>query len=121
MTGQVKEDILARKEELGLRIQGGCLHFGKGIFREAEYLKTASVFKFVDCDGKEQHLDVPAGSLAFTYCQVPVVYSQADKAIVELHLNDGSVKRFEELKLDASHSDEIFRRTGKVKQIEVYL
>ncbi|WP_445381571.1 hypothetical protein [Robiginitalea sp. IMCC43444] len=121
MTGQVKEDILARKDELGLRIQGGCLHFGKGIFQEAEYLKTTSVFNYVDCDGKKQQLDVPAGSLAFTYCQVPIVYSQANKGSVELHLNDGSVKRFEGLKLDASHSDEIFRRTGKVEQIRVYL
>ena len=121
MTGQVKEDILARRVELGLRIEKGCLHFGQGIFKEEEYLENPSVFSFVDLEGREQQLDVPAGSLAFTYCQVPVVYSQVGKKGLELHLNDGSIKAVEGLSLDASLSDEIFRRTGKIQQIKVHL
>jgi hypothetical protein len=54
MTGQVKEEILTRWGELGLRRQRGCIHFDPVLLDEAEL--------------------PPGGELRFTWGQVPYTY-----------------------------------------------
>jgi hypothetical protein len=77
MTGQVKEEILTRFGELGVRIAGGRVRFQPTLLRPQEFLREPGEFRYLDVDGAWQAIEVPAGGLAFTWCQVPVVYRLA--------------------------------------------
>jgi hypothetical protein len=65
-------------------------------------------------------LALESGTLAFTFCQVPVVYRLAGGAApttVERH--DGVVRTGAGAFLDPETSREVFERTGTVARIEV--
>lgn len=120
MTGQVKEDILSRFAELGVFVHDRKLNFKPALLRKNEFLKKETTFDYVDLNNKNQSLLLKEGSLAFTYCQVPVVYTIADSEKIEVEKIDGS-DQFNNLNLNSEISSSIFQREGKVKQIKVYL
>jgi len=120
MTGQVKEDILSRMGELGLVVINGTLRFQPNLLRKAEFLKAAESFTHIDIHGQEQPLALQAGSLCFSYCQVPVVYQLADRQQLELVLEDGSLVTQQALQVDREMSQELFKRSGKIRQINVF-
>ncbi|MCA9985483.1 MAG: hypothetical protein KDE59_14355, partial [Anaerolineales bacterium] len=72
MTGQVKEEILTRWGELGVSVQAGIIQFEPMLLETDEYLPVADSFAYLDVQGQSRRIDLPAYSLAFTYCQVPV-------------------------------------------------
>ena len=74
MTGQVKEDILTRYAELGLVVKDGVISFNPALLRSEEFTKKTGVFKYFDVSGNKAKVGMPKESLAFTICQVPVVY-----------------------------------------------
>jgi hypothetical protein len=76
MTGQVKEDILIRQTELGISVQNGCIHFRTDLVEKCEFLEEPATLVLPRVDRTTETLEVPTGSLAFTVCQVPVLYSQ---------------------------------------------
>ncbi|MBL7849327.1 MAG: hypothetical protein JNN04_00400 [Cyclobacteriaceae bacterium] len=117
MTGQVKEDILCRFGELGVRVSEGQLRFDPRMLRRAEFLTKKQLFTCVDLQGKPMELTLEKDSLCFTYGQVPVVYRLADTNGLEVHLADGAVVRGENLDLDLALSKKVFGRTGEVSRI----
>ena len=117
MTGQVKEDILCRFGELGVSVRDGHLHFNPRMLRTTEFLSKKQVFTHVDVHGKTLELPLNEESLAFTYCQVPVVYQLANESHLEVFLSDGEVIRSKDLDLDPSLSSKIFGRTGEIVKI----
>jgi hypothetical protein len=121
MTGQVKEEVLTRFGELGLRVRGGSVQFLPSLLRTREFLHAARAFRYVDVDGVWQELEVPAGALAYTWCQVPVVYRLRDagRASVTVTLQDGSTQTLSQSSLPADLARELFRRSGRVRQIVV--
>jgi hypothetical protein len=121
MTGQVKEDILSRFGELGLVVSDGILHFKPSLLRDQEFLKEAKSFDYINVNQEKKSLQVAAGSLAFTYCQVPVVYTQNNKEAVKVTFVDGSETSFGNLQLDTEMSEQLFKRTNKIELIEVHL
>ncbi|MGH7972764.1 MAG: hypothetical protein ACREIC_28960, partial [Limisphaerales bacterium] len=64
-------------------------------------------------------LALRAGSLAFTYCQVPIIYQRAAQPALSVLFADGSRRRQANLLLDAATSQAIFARTGAVTAILV--
>ena len=78
MTGQVKEEILTRWAELGVQVSKGRLTFAPKLLRRAEFFVEPHEFSYVDLNGIEEIWNLPAESLAVTYCQVPVCYRLAD-------------------------------------------
>ena len=66
-----------------------------------------------------QTVDLPADSLAYTLCQVPVVHLRGDRSSLELTLADGRTERFDGLELDLEWSRKIFRRSNEVTQLTV--
>jgi len=118
MTGQVKEDILSRFGELGVRVSGGALHFTPQILKTSEFLSEGRVFHYRDVAGAEQELALEAGSLAFTVCQVPVVYKCAKRNSIKVVRQD-SVQDFDGQALDVATSTEVFQRRQSVLRIEV--
>jgi hypothetical protein len=119
MTGQVKEDILSRYGELGVLVKEGKLGFNPVLLREDEFFDEGKTYIYVDLNGKEQQQEIAAGSLCFTFCQVPVVYKLGETAHMELTFQDGTSKRFDSLELDLESSKQLFQRTGAIKAIHV--
>lgn len=121
MTGQVKEDILCRFGELGVEVQQGNIGFKPHMLKVDEFLATAKTFHYVDVNGFSQSIELGEGMLAFTYCQVPIIYQLADQYLVEVTLEDGSVHTFEDEILNKDHSENIFLRKGLIRQVLVKL
>ncbi len=48
MTGQVKEDILCRFGELGMRVSNGVLAFDSSILKASEFIDETQDFEYVD-------------------------------------------------------------------------
>jgi hypothetical protein len=123
MTGQVKEEILTRLGELGLRVDGGRVVVRPVLLRADEWTATPTTFAYHDVTQRLQSLALPAGSLAFTFCQVPVVYRRTDAQgatfSVVAHLADGSSVEGVDGTLDARVSELLFRRTGDVVRVVV--
>jgi hypothetical protein len=123
MTGQVKEEVLTRFGELGLRVADGEVRFQPGLLRSREFSPEARRFRFLDVDGQWQELTVPASGLAFTWCQVPVVYRLRGEGhpTLTIELQDGSTQSLPQLALPARVSSELFRRSGRIRQISLEL
>jgi hypothetical protein len=123
MTGQVKEEILTRFGELGIRVSDGKVRFQPALLRPREFLRGPREFRYLDLDGTWQVLEVPAGGLAFTWCQVPVTYRLAedDAPGLTLSLSDGETRHYPDATLTADVSAWLFRRTGRIRQLIVDL
>lgn len=122
MTGQVKEDILSRFGELGVFVTFGKLYFHPCLLRkEVELLKEHAVFSFVDIHQNKLQLELEAGSLAFTYCQIPIVYILSDEESLSIFFSDGKINKSSSLQLDEENSTKVFQRTGEIIKMEVFL
>ena len=122
MTGQVKEELLARFGELGVRITRGTMAFYPTFLRETEFTTAPGVFRYIDAAGREAEFGLPAGTLAFTFCGVPVVYHRGARvARLRVRFADHLEHIFTGRSLDVATSALIFSRSGKVARIDVDL
>ncbi|HEX5323535.1 MAG TPA: hypothetical protein VFW40_07095, partial [Capsulimonadaceae bacterium] len=122
MTGQSKEDILARWGELGIAVQDGCLQFHPSLLRRREFLAKPQKWGCFDLAGAWQSLDLPADSLGFTLCQTPVIYKLSDGAVqITVHRAGGKPETIPGDRLSREISSEIFDRRGTISLIEVSL
>ena len=120
MTGQVKEEILTRFGELGCLVVQGNVKFEPRLLKRNEFLTAKRVFEYHDIFQQKRKLTIQKGQLAYTFCQIPVIYtlSKKDRCISLLH-NDGSKIELEGNQLDKKQSDHIFNRDNIVTQISV--
>ena len=121
MTGQVKEDIISRFSELGIVIDTGQILIQPGLLRKAEFLSEPEDFSFVSVNKKTVTISLAENCLAFTFCQIPFIYHIAQQNSIKIRKSDELMIEIDGLKIDASISKEIFNRTGKLKQIDVYI
>jgi hypothetical protein len=121
MTGQVKEDILCRIGELGIKMKDGQLHFEPQLLLEKEFSETERTVAFVLPDGSNKRITVEKDSLAFTVCQVPVVYKKSDSSKAEVHFASGAKETLDANTLNAGISNKIFNRTGEIDVVKVYI
>ena len=119
LTGQVKEDILCRFAELGVSIREGCIRFEPRLLRREEFLSSRSVFAYFDVTGRARKLQLNTGTLAFTYCQVPIVYQLAPMSFLTIVFSNGRKHQQHELVLDEENSRAIFDRKNIIKSIIV--
>jgi hypothetical protein len=89
------------------------------LLRKQEFLAKDQGFNYIDLGRNKQTIAVSAGSLAFTYCQVPVIYTKSLQESVLVVFKDGTEKTFERLKLDKTTSEKLFQRTGEINHIIV--
>ncbi len=114
MTGQVKEEVITRMGELGVCVEGGRLGLEPLLLRPEEFLAAPAEWTYVDSVGRFQKMGLNAGRLAFTFCQVPVVYEQTSgEAGLVVTRADGSVESEAGLRLDARTSAAIFERSAR--------
>jgi hypothetical protein len=121
MTGQVKEDILSRFGELGVEVEDGQLQFNPCLLRKEELLEVYGTFTYVDLQGIEHTIDLPAGSLCYSICQVPVIYLLGERPGIDVSKSDGTSIHLDSNRLDPEISRHIFGRTGEILRIDVCL
>ncbi|MBK8436540.1 MAG: hypothetical protein IPL37_08530 [Austwickia sp.] len=102
MTGQVKEEILTRLAELGLRVTDGRITFAPQLLRAGEW--------------RNDH------TLEFTFCDVPIHYRvdpDAPHLEVAVVHRDGTRRHHHDGRIDHDDSRRIFARDGSVLAVEV--
>ena len=117
MTGQVKEDVITRFGELGVFVKQGELYFNPCLLRKEEFLSKETSFEYLSLFRGSQSITIPSNSLAFTYCQVPIIYHISDKDHLEIIFKDGTSSKIDALVIDRITSEKIFKRTGDIVQI----
>ncbi len=121
MTGQVKEELMARWRELGVVVEQGIVSFTPKQLLAKEFLCEAKTFDYVDLNGDERHLPLEADSLGFTFCQVPVIYQHGENASIAAFRADGTTRVTAGSQLSASDSAALFQRTGEIVKLVVTL
>ncbi len=119
MTGQVKEDILTRIGELGIKVNKGKLQFQPSILNENEFLTQSQEVCFINVEGSKNNIILEKNSLAFTYCQVPIIYTKSTANQIELFYKNGTSEIVNSLALDLEKSKKVFQRTGEIVKIKV--
>ena len=119
MTGQVKEDILSRFGELGVRVTDGALGFDPTILHAEEFLAEPKQFNYINLANQTASIALHKDSLAFTYCQVPIIYKKSTESAIEVVLHSGESKLFSGQYLDKETSQQIFQRTNTINKIIV--
>ena len=121
MTGQVKEEILARFGELGIEVKSGEVSFNPRLLRMQEFSKSGSSMKYYDTDDEWNELSIPENSMAFTWCQLPIVYTVGEEArkCITIHWRNGTKQTHEGLTLNRDLSSMIFKRTGDMRSLYI--
>lgn len=120
MTGQVKEEVLTRFVELGLFVHDGRISMNPILLREQEFIKNKQVFHYFDVSDQKQTIELPAGSLAYTFCQVPLVYISSPSKKIEVICSDGKLLTIKGNCLNTEISQHIFKRDAYVRQVTVH-
>ncbi|MDX1381617.1 MAG: hypothetical protein R3233_10870, partial [Xanthomonadales bacterium] len=118
MTGQVKEDLIARFIELGVVVEDGEIRFEPQLLRRAEFLAEPSSWRYSGEAGERREV-LPAGSLGFTLCGVPVVYHLADSAAIQVHGGRDTAEVIRGTGLGPARSRALFERDGSIRRLEV--
>jgi hypothetical protein len=99
MTGQVKEEVITRFGELGVRVDDGCVHFEPTWVREE---------------------DLSNGTLRLSFCGTPIEFIRGQSG-VHLTAADGAVTELEGTTLDQATSAALLSRTGEWQSVRVGL
>src|SRR5450759_977898 len=119
MTGLVKEEVLARWGELGVRVRTGRLRLAPRLLHRAEFEAEPYRFDYVDIAGQDRSWELSAGSLAFTYCGTPVCYELADQASVVVDRVAGPSELIAGDELPLAASNAVFARDGSIVRLTV--
>ena len=118
LTGQVKEDLLTRFRQLGVRVAHGEVAFEPVMLGRDEFLQEPTSWSY-STGGAEMTMDLPAGSLAFTLCGVPVVYRIAESGCLQVFGVEGSPTVIPGTRLGRTDSQSLFRREQRIKKLVV--
>jgi hypothetical protein len=116
MTGQVKEGVLARFGELGVRLHRGEIRFDPILIDHAEWLEQDQPMRV---HGGESSIQVPQGCVGFTLISVPVILTRANSSQIMLTLSHGERVEIEGNTLPAQWCSELFAKSGRIDLIEV--
>ncbi len=118
LTGQVKEDVITRFWQLGVKVAGGRVSFEPVVLDRGEFLGRPASWSYT-VGGPTRTDELPAGSLAFTLCGVPVVYRLAETARIEVTPADGEPTVVSGSCLGPELSGSLFRRDGQIRKLVV--
>lgn len=121
LTGQVKEDVIARFGEVGIRISKGSIGFEPALINMEEILESNRKFEYYTIGGKLKQIMLQKGQIGFTFCMVPVVVGDSDKNMITIHYSDGSTEEIPGRVLNHRISTLIFKRSGEVESVAVQI
>ncbi len=116
MTGQVKEDLLARRLELGVAVEDGCLRFHAALWRGEQPLAMPQDVRL----GHAAAVTAPAQAIGFSVCATPVTLQRGPARAVVV-LAGGERIDCPGARLDRETSQWLFSRSGRIARIEVWL
>jgi len=120
MTGQVKEDYLARIAELGVHVRDGSAHFGPTLASALHFLGESAPFAYRDSTDAEREIELEAGTIGLTFCQVPVVLHRGGRQRLVLTGKDGEVQELAGFVLGTDESVALFERRSQITRIDVH-
>ena len=93
------------------------------LLRSREFASRTRTFRYLDVADNWRTITVPAHGLAFTWCQVPILYVLNDNLQPALNIarEDGRHEVQTQLQLSGEDSSELFRRSGSIRQLTVIL
>jgi hypothetical protein len=100
--------------ELGYSVEDGCLEFDFLLLDRSEFLAEPTTFIYMNVNGQEEQIELPAGCAVYTICQTPIILQVSDKPCIQVHLADSSVRQIDGHILDLTNSRHIFQRDGVV-------
>ncbi len=118
MTGQVKEDIISRFNELGVVIEEGMITFSPVLLKNEDLLKN-SAEKVITRSNEKYTITLNKNMLAFTFCGVPVIYKISGKEKIILEFADGISVKFDGKSLNKEISQQVFNRNPDIRHILV--
>ena len=123
MTGQVKEEILTRFGELGCFVIKGTIYFNPKLLRISEFLAENETFAYTDTQNRDCQIKIQKNQLAFTYCQVPVIYELSKKGewLIEHYDKSGKVNKIKNNTLNSKVSKQIFERKNNIEFLKLYI
>jgi hypothetical protein len=119
MSGMVKEEILTRQKELGFFVSEGRVSFVFLFFDKKEFLTEPLAFEYWNVAGEHEQIVLPARTIAYTVCQVPIVLESSDEMCIDIHFADGVIQRVDGHDLDLENSKHIFERDGVIHHLVV--
>lgn len=119
LTGQVKEDFIARMREIGVHIRDGKISFDPFLLSPHEFMPDDIP------NNKEENTSGPrddsnGGTLSFTLFATPVTYHIADRNSITITYTDGTAKKTAGLQLDTETSRHLFAREDVVAAVDVF-
>jgi hypothetical protein len=118
LTGQVKEDLITRFQQLGVQVFRGEVRFKPILLQRDEFLQEPASWNY-SSGGPELTEALPAGSLAFTLCGVPVIYRLADSALLQVVYEEGAPTVLEGNCLGSELSRSLFMREHRIRKLVV--
>ena len=119
MTGQVKEEILTRLGELGVRVTDGIVRFVPRLLSMDEFLTTPANWSVVGHDVRSHTIALDAGTLGFTVAGTPIVFHLGDHARTVVRHADGSIEEIENDVLSYAASRSLLSRDARIERIDV--
>ena len=104
MTGQVKEEVLTRWGELGLRVIDGRLSLAPGLLAPTEIVPPAG--------------EGGPGRARFTYCGLPMVVAADESDSVVVERVDGTREVVDGLTMSTEQSHRVFARSPSIHAVE---
>lgn len=111
MTGQVKEDIISRFFELGLKIYKGQIYFNPVLLKRSE---------FIEPQGTDNQYSKSL-YLSFTFCKIPVTYLLDNSDGIDMIFKNADPVHFNSYAIDKERSILVFNRDENIAGIHVHL
>jgi len=121
LTGQVKEDIISRLGELGIRIVDGAIIFLHALINEEEILNKKTEFEYFTTENQHRLMPLQEGQLAYTFCQIPIIYTFNKPEQITIYFRKRGEMIIPGNRIDKEISSQIFARNAEIQKIEVHL
>ena len=122
MTGQVKEDVLARWAELGVSYRDGRIAIDASAIAPENWSSAPGVWRMVDLQGHDVALALPADTIGLTVAQTPIVLARGEGAGQVIEARDSAGNLIESARdgaLSVPTSSAMMLRTGRVARVDV--
>jgi len=120
MTGQVKEDVITRFNELGVYVKDGKISFSPVLLKKQEFISTPQTWIF-SVGGSTQSIELEKDSLVFSMCGVPVIYKLAEQGEILAHMEDGDAEVISGSTLGFKLSQSLFKREKRIRKLLIKL
>jgi hypothetical protein len=105
---------------MGVHVENGELAFVPQLICRTEFLVEPKTFHYCDVERSPRTLNLEPGTVAFTYCQVPVVAHRSGPQHIQVTFAGGTTQHVDGLKLDAARSAAIFDRLETIQRLDVF-